>query len=35
MTKPQRRETVAIASEVLSPWKRMSDATSVAVEKPT
>jgi hypothetical protein len=32
---PQRRDSVLVASVVLNPWKRMRDATTVAVEKPT
>jgi hypothetical protein len=34
-TKPASRETVLVVSVVLNPWKKIKDATAVAVEKPT
>jgi hypothetical protein len=35
MMNPQRSDKVPAASVVLKPWKRMREATTVAVEKPT
>jgi hypothetical protein len=34
-TKPERRDTVSAKEVVLNPLKRMSEATMVAVQKPT
>jgi hypothetical protein len=35
VTKPVRREIVFMGLSVLMPWKRMREATMVAVEKQT
>jgi len=35
MTNPTRREIVFMGLSVLIPWKRMREATIVAVEKQT
>ena len=35
VTKPTRRDMVFMGLSVLMPWKRMREATMVAVEKQT